>query len=105
LAGDGERLDKWLWHARFFRTRAAAQRACAEGRIRLNRERIVKAHREIRAGDVLTFVAGNAVRVVRVRGFAARRGSAGSARELYEDVAGPEVLPPASHLARVTALD
>lgn len=105
MGADGERLDKWLWHARFFRTRAAAQRACAAGAIRVNRARVEKPHRVVHAGDVLTFVAGNAVRVVRVRAFTPRRGSAEAARALYEDVAAPEALPGARHLARLGALD
>ncbi len=100
MGADGERLDKWLWHARFFRTRAAAQRACTVGAVRVNRERVDKSHRAVRAGDVLTFVAGHAVRVVRVRAFASRRGSVEAARALYEDVTLPEALPPLRHLAR-----
>jgi len=105
LGAEGERLDKWLRHARFFRTRAAARRACAAGAVRINRTRVEKAHRALRVGDVLTFVAGNAVRVVRVRGFASRRGSAEAARALYEDVSPPAALPGARHLARLGALD
>jgi len=80
------RLDKWLWHARFFKTRGLAQKACEAGRIRVNGRRITKAHRSIGPGDVLTFVQGRLVRIVRVSAVAARRGPAPEAQRLYEDI-------------------
>ncbi len=80
------RLDKWLWHARFFKTRGLAQKACEAGRIRVNGRRITKAHRSIGPGDVLTFVQGRLVRIVRVSAVAERRGPAPEAQRLYEDI-------------------
>jgi len=89
-AGHGtsaSRLDKWLWHARFFKTRGLAQKACEAGRIRVNGQRITKAHRSVGPGDVLTFVQGRIVRIVRVLAVAERRGPAPEARRLYEEIA------------------
>ena len=80
------RLDKWLWHARFFKTRTLAARAASGGKVRVNARRISKSSAAIGPGDVLTFVAGGRVRVVRVRALGLRRGPAAQARSLYEDL-------------------
>ena len=80
------RIDKWLWHARFFKTRALAQSAACSGHIRLNGFRIEKAHHAIKPGDVLTVARGREVLVVRVCGEAVRRGPAREAHALYEIV-------------------
>lgn len=80
------RLDKWLWHARFFRTRGLAQKACDSRRMRLNGARVSKAHQRIRPGDVLTFTQARQVRVVRVLAVAEKRGAACEAATLYEDL-------------------
>ena len=80
------RLDKWLWYARFFKTRGLAQKACESGRIRVNGRRITKAHRAVGPGDVLTFVQGRVVRIVRVLAVAERRGPAPEAQLLYEEI-------------------
>jgi len=83
------RLDKWLWFARFFKSRTAASEFCAAGRIRIGHQVVTKAHYPVRPGDVLTFALGSHVRVVRVTALAARRGPAAVARTLYEDLAPP----------------
>jgi ribosome-associated heat shock protein Hsp15 len=83
----GQRIDKWLWCARFFKTRALATRACQEGRVRVSGQPVTKAHHAIKLGDVLTFPLGANIRVVRVAAFALRRGPATEARSLYEDLA------------------
>ena len=80
------RLDKWLWYARFFKTRGLAQKACEAGRIRVNGRRITKAHRTVAPGDVLTFVQGRAVRIVRISAVPERRGPAPEAQRLYEEI-------------------
>jgi ribosome-associated heat shock protein Hsp15 len=80
-----ERLDKWLWHARFFRTRALAQAVCAGGKVRVNAVRTVKPHQPVAPGDVLTFAQGERIRVVRVLALAERRGAATDAQALYEE--------------------
>ena len=81
-----QRIDAWLWRTRFFKTRALAATVVAKGRVRLNGDRIAKASRLVRAGDVLTFPQGGDIRVVRVLGFAERRGPASEARLLYEAI-------------------
>lgn len=80
------RLDKWLWQARFFKTRALASKLCAAGRVRIDGERVTKAHAAIRLGHVLTFPQARDIRVVRVVALGARRGPAAEARTLYEDL-------------------
>ena len=84
------RLDKWLWHARFFKSRSQAAAFCAEGRLRLNRRHIDRASATLRVGDVLTFPLGNAIRVVRVVALGKRRGPPAEARKLYVDLSGPD---------------
>ena len=78
------RIDKWLWHARFYRTRVLAQSAAAAGLIRLNGQRVTKSSANVGAGDILTLPKGPSVIVVRVLGVATRRTGAPDARLLYE---------------------
>ena len=80
------RLDKWLWCARFYRSRELAKAACASGRIRLNGHRVEKAGREVRLGDILTVPQAREIVVVRVLAIATRRGPAPEAQLLYEIV-------------------
>lgn len=89
MPDESPRLDKWLWHARFFKTRSVAQRACEAGKVRINSTRVRKAHHTVKPGDVLTFPQGDKIRVVRVRALAERRGPAREAAELY-DVLEPD---------------
>jgi ribosome-associated heat shock protein Hsp15 len=78
------RLDKWLFHARFYRTRPLAQAATAAGRVRLNGMRVEKPGHALKPGDVLTLGKGAQVIAVRVLALAERRGPASEARSLYE---------------------
>ena len=87
LHQEPQRLDKWLFHARFIKSRALASSFVAAGKVRLNGERIAKPSRLIRPGDVLTFAQGSQIRVVRVLAAAERRGPAKLAQTLFEDVA------------------
>ncbi|HTQ13911.1 MAG TPA: RNA-binding S4 domain-containing protein [Rhizomicrobium sp.] len=82
------RIDKWLWHARFYRTRALSQAAARSGVIRLNGQRVGKAGTDVRPGDLLTLPRGPGVIVVRILACGTRRGPAGEARTLYEEVTG-----------------
>lgn len=86
---DRIRLDKWLWHARFFRSRALAAQAVAAARIRVNAIRVSKPGRSVGPGDTLTFVQGHRARVVRIRASGIRRGPAAEARLLYDDLSPP----------------
>lgn len=89
----GPRIDKWLWYARFFKSRALAQATCAAGRVRVNRQPAIKPHYRVKIGDVLTFPQGHSIRVVKIEAFGERRGPATEARTLYEDLAPPEAAP------------
>lgn len=81
------RLDKWLWCARFYRTREMAAAACEKGILRINGFRVEKAGREVKPGDVLTVPLRGQVVAVRVLAGAKRRGPASEAQLLYEIVA------------------
>jgi ribosome-associated heat shock protein Hsp15 len=80
------RLDKWLFHARFYRTRPLAQAAATAGRIRLNGVRVEKPGHILKPGDILTLGKGAEIVAVRVVALAERRGPAMQARQLYEIV-------------------
>jgi ribosome-associated heat shock protein Hsp15 len=84
------RLDKWLWFARFCKSRTLAAKLCGAGRVRIEGEVIHKAHHLIRPGDVLTFPLGPHIRVIRILQLGERRGPAVEARQLYEDLAPPQ---------------
>ena len=81
------RIDKWLWHARFFKRRTQATRMCQEGRLRIEGTVITKANQSVRPGNVLTFPQARSIRVVRVLALGPRRGPAQEARSLYEEIA------------------
>jgi ribosome-associated heat shock protein Hsp15 len=88
------RLDKWLWHARLFRSRSLARAAVEEGRLRLNGARVVRPAAAVGAGDVLTFVQAGRVRVLRILGPGLRRGPAPEAETLYADLDLPAASAP-----------
>jgi ribosome-associated heat shock protein Hsp15 len=81
------RIDKWLWHARVVRTREAAAALSVSGHVRINGARAVAPAAPVRLGDVVTIALDHGVRVLRVCGFASRRGDADEARQLFEDIA------------------
>lgn len=90
-----QRLDKWLWFARFVKTRTLAADLVSAGKVRLNRVRIDKPAQVVRPGDVLTISISRRVQIVRVLGFAARRGPSAAARSLYEELtAAGDVIKP-----------
>ena len=80
------RADKWLWYARFFKSRSQAARHIQHGKVRLNRHRILKPSTLLRAGDVLTFVLGKRIKTVEVASLGIRRGPVAEARSLYLDL-------------------
>ncbi|MSP05550.1 MAG: RNA-binding S4 domain-containing protein [Acetobacteraceae bacterium] len=86
---DWQRLDKWLWCARFMKARTNCARFVAGGMVRINRQPTDKVHARLRVGDVLTFPLGAGIRVIRVVALAARRGPAVEARLLYEEMPEP----------------
>lgn len=84
------RLDKWLWHARFFKSRTLAAKSVTSGRFRVNSIPVRKANHFVRAGDVLTFPLGIHIRVIRIVALGERRGPAVEARALYADLDPPQ---------------
>ncbi|MBT4888190.1 MAG: RNA-binding S4 domain-containing protein [Rhodospirillales bacterium] len=84
------RIDKWLWYARFFKSRTLASTFCASSRLRLNEHHVSKAHQTLRVGDVLTFPLGDHVRVIEVIELGTRRGPATEAQMLYKDLDPPK---------------
>ncbi|MDP2085409.1 MAG: RNA-binding S4 domain-containing protein [Gemmobacter sp.] len=80
------RLDKWLWQARFFKSRSLSAGVVEQGGVRVNGQRVAKPAYTVRPGDVLTFAQGARIRVVRVRAPGDRRGPAPEAQELYDDL-------------------
>ena len=87
------RVDKWLWHARFFKTRGLAAKLVTGGHLRVNGNRIAKASVMVGVGDTLTFPQARQIRVIRIEVIGVRRGPAPEAQALYEDLTPPEEKP------------
>jgi ribosome-associated heat shock protein Hsp15 len=85
-----QRIDKWLWFARFVKTRPLAAAIVSQGQVRLNKVKVGKPSHEVGPGDVLTLAMHGRVRVIKVLAIATRRGPASEAQTLYEDIAGSE---------------
>ena len=83
---DSLRVDKYLWFARFFKTRSLATKRANAGSIRINGNKIKKSSDTVRIGDILTFAQGNEIRVIRVLNLGTRRGPAQESQSLYEDI-------------------
>jgi ribosome-associated heat shock protein Hsp15 len=83
---DRIRVDKWLWAARFFKTRSIAKTAIEGGKVHLDGQR-VKVSREISVGETLVIKQGWDEKEIVVRSLSAQRGPASAARELYEETA------------------
>ncbi len=80
------RLDKWLWHARFFKSRTLAARYVEKARCRLDGRVTNKPHASVAPGMVLAFALGTRVRVVRIKALGERRGPPIEARALYDEI-------------------
>ncbi len=100
-----QRLDLWLWCARFMKSRGDCANWIASGGVRLNRQPTDKAHAKLRVGDVLTLPLRGGVRVVRVLALAERRGPASEARLLYDDIPETGDLTPRTAPAASSAPD
>ena len=88
---DKLRIDKWLWAARFYKTRSLAVEEVDKGRVRVN-DLEAKPSREVKAGDTVALRQGPVVRTLIVRGISSQRGSAPVAQQLYEETAESLVL-------------
>jgi ribosome-associated heat shock protein Hsp15 len=84
-----QRIDKWLWHARIGRTRSAAAALVGGGHVRVNGARTNAASHLVRPDDVVTVALDRTIKVLKVLGFAERRGDADAARLLCEDISPP----------------
>jgi len=82
------RLDKWLWAARFYKTRSLSQAACDGGKVHVNGQ-AAKPSRAIRAGDRVHLTMGEWRRELVVKALSERRGPAAEAHSLYEDLSSP----------------
>jgi len=91
------RADKWLWAARFFKTRGLAAAACTGGKVEVN-DQPAKPARPLRPGDLLRVTLPAGKRVVKIVALAERRGPAPSARALYDDLTPPA--PPRVRMAQ-----
>ena len=83
---DWQRLDKWLWCARFMKARADCARLAAEGMLRINRQPTDKPHARLRVGDIVTLPLRGDVKVIEILALATRRGPAPEARLLYREI-------------------
>ena len=108
MSGEGVRIDKWLWAARFFKTRSLATDAVVGGRVHVNETR-VKPSKDVHVGDVVVITSGALRRTVHVTGLAERRGSAQVAATLYtetpESIAAREQFVVERRLARPLGAD
>ncbi|WP_341862226.1 RNA-binding S4 domain-containing protein [Gymnodinialimonas sp. 57CJ19] len=85
-------MDKWLWQARFFKTRSLAARQVSDGHVRVNAVKVTKTSTQVTPGDVLTFAQARQIRIVKIEALAKRRGPATEAQALYTDLT-PEAEP------------
>jgi len=81
-----QRLDKWLWCGRFFKSRSLATKLLGSGKLRLSGKVITKSNQLVRPNDILTFPQGHLIRVIKVLFLAERRGPAKEAELLFEDL-------------------
>ncbi len=85
-----QRLDQWLWHARFFKTRGLATKLVSGGHVRVDGTRVSKPAHALKPGVTLTFPQARRIRVIQVDQLATRRGPAPEAQTLYTDLSPPE---------------
>ena len=81
-----QRLDKWIWFARFAKTRSLAQKIIASGKVRVNRTKVSSASHAVYPGDVLTMSVAGRIKVIEVKALGHRRGPFSEAQLLYEDL-------------------
>ena len=87
---DTQRIDKWLWHARFFKTRSLCQKQITTGKIRVDREKISSPSRKVIVGNVLTITREREIKIIEIIGIADKRGPYSEARLLYNDLSPPK---------------
>lgn len=85
-----QRIDVWLWHARFYKTRSLSSKMVRGGKVRLNGNICKKSSTMIKISDILTFVRADEILIVKIINIAALRGPATQAQETYEDLTPPK---------------
>ncbi len=90
MAETRQRLDKWIWHARFAKTRTTAQKLVTGGKVRVDSEKITNPSRPVGPGNVLTLTMPRQIRIIEIITTAERRGPFEQARMLYNDLSPPE---------------
>ena len=95
------RLDKWLWYARFMKSRSKATKFCQSSRFCVNSSIVIKAHFLVKQNDVLTFSIDNNIKIIRILNLGVRRGSASEAQALYQDISPSISLNKADHKFQV----
>lgn len=85
-----QRVDKWLWHARFFKTRSIAQKQVVTGKIRVDSEKISSPSRKVIPGNVLTITRERDIKIIEILGIADKRGPFSQAQLLYNDLSPPK---------------
>jgi ribosome-associated heat shock protein Hsp15 len=88
---DRQRLDKWLWFARFAKSRTLAAKLVTSGFVRVNGQRADNAAKALAVGDVITLALARTTLLVRVEGLGMRRGPAPEAQTLYTDLSRGDV--------------
>ncbi len=93
-----QRIDKWMWYARFYKSRSLCAKQVSEGKLSINDVKISKPAHGVALGDVLTFIKAEQPRVIKILDLGTRRGSAPEAQLLYEDNSPPrkrrDFIPP-----------
>ncbi|UTW55398.1 RNA-binding S4 domain-containing protein [Kordiimonas sp. SCSIO 12610] len=101
-SSDQIRLDKWLWYARFFKTRSLASKICKARKIRINGIVSSKASATVKVGDVLTFPKADKIKIVKIEDIGQRRGPAPEAQALYTDLSEPDLSDPQNSTEKTT---
>ena len=96
-AVSSQRIDKWLWHARFIKTRSLSQKLVKAGKVRVNREKITNPSHPVKPENVLTLTLAREIKIIRVIAIGNRRGPYEEAKELYADLT-PEVAKPETNI-------
>ncbi|MDZ4792373.1 MAG: RNA-binding S4 domain-containing protein [Hyphomicrobiales bacterium] len=86
LQNQAQRLDKWLWHARLTKSRSMASKLIADGKVRVNRDKILKPSQTVKVGDVFTLIIRGHLHAGRVLSMTDRRVGPSDVNPLYEDL-------------------
>lgn len=100
---EAQRLDKWIWYARLTKSRTLAGELVTAGRVRINKQKVIKPSAPLKVGDVITITVRGNVKILKVEAPGTRRGPASEAQALYEDLSPPP--PPKALMPREASSD